>query len=265
MREGLITGYNAQAMVSPLAGEETGGMLVTAVDVVDSVNDASSLTTMLERAEAETGVRTPLTLADAGYHAGPHLAASERREQVVVMPDRWRRVKNPYHKNRFVYDEASDSYRCPNGERLSYVRPGINKGVPVRLYQPASACLHILSRLRRLHAQHIHTGRQLQIRPHEAAVRRHRQWMETEEAKAGVPGPGAADRAAVRDPQDAAGGLALHLTRAERGRGRVGAAGHGLQPAHTLAAPARSRARRLDARPGPASGILTTMGDRPPA
>ncbi len=27
------------------------------------------------------------------------------------------------------------------------------------------------------------TGRQLQIRPHEAAVRRHRHWMETEEAK----------------------------------------------------------------------------------
>ena len=45
-------------------------MIVTAVDIVDSVNDAGSLTTMLEQAEEETGVRTPLTLADAGYHAG---------------------------------------------------------------------------------------------------------------------------------------------------------------------------------------------------
>ena len=101
-------------------------MLVTAVDIADSVNDAGSLTTMLERAEAETGVRTPLTLADAGYHAGRQLAAREQRGQRMVMPDRWGRVKNPYHKNRFVYDEASDSYRCPNGERLSFVRPAVN-------------------------------------------------------------------------------------------------------------------------------------------
>ncbi len=61
-------------------------MLVTAVDVVASVNDAGALTAMLERAEAETGVRTPLTLADAGYHAGPHLEASALREQRVLMP-----------------------------------------------------------------------------------------------------------------------------------------------------------------------------------
>ena len=82
-------------MVSPLAGEEARGMLVTAVDVVDSVNDAGALTAILERAEAETGVRTPLTLAAAGYHAGEHLAASEQR---VVMPDRDHRVANPYHR-----------------------------------------------------------------------------------------------------------------------------------------------------------------------
>ena len=182
MRQGSITGYNAQAMVSPLAGEEAKGMLVTAVDIVDSVNDAGSLTTMLERAEAETGVRTPLTLADAGYHAGPHLAASEQREQRVVMPDRWHRVADPYHKNRFVYDEATDSYRCPNGERLSFVRRGVNKGVPVRLYLPASASVCTACPAFGVCTPNRRVGRQLQIRPHEPAVRRHRLWMETEEA-----------------------------------------------------------------------------------
>ena len=61
IRRGSITGYNAQAMVSPMAGEEAMGMIVTAVDIVDSVNDAGSLTEMMERAEEETGVRTPGT------------------------------------------------------------------------------------------------------------------------------------------------------------------------------------------------------------
>ena len=58
---------------------------------------------------------SPLTLADAGHNAGQHLEASERPDQRVVMPDRWQRVVNPYHKNRFVYEEATDSYRCPTG------------------------------------------------------------------------------------------------------------------------------------------------------
>ena len=138
VRRGSITGYNTQAMVSPLAGEEAKGMIVTTVDIVDSVNDAGSLTEMMEWAEVEMGVWTPLTLADAGYHAGPRLEASERRDQRVVMPDRWQRVANPYHKNRIVYDEATDSYRYPNGERLSFARPRVNKGVPMRLCQPAS-------------------------------------------------------------------------------------------------------------------------------
>ena len=183
VRQGAITGYNAQAMVSPLAGKEENGMIVTAVDIADSVNDAGSLTTMLERAEEETGVRTPLTLADAGYHAGPHLAASEQRDQRVVMPDRWHRVANPYHKNRFVYDEATDSYRCPNGERLSFVRPGVNKGVPIRLYLPASASVCTGCPAFGVCTPNAFTGRQLQIRPHEPSVRRHRLWMETQEAQ----------------------------------------------------------------------------------
>ena len=183
MRRGSITGYNAQAMVSPLAGEEAKGMLVTAVDIVDSVNDTGSLTEMMERAEEETGVRAPLTLADAGYHAGRHLEASEGREQRVVMPDRWHRVANPYHKNRFVYDEATDSYRCPNGEKLSFARPGVNNGVPVRLYQPASPSVCTGCPAFGLCTTNALTGPQLYIRPQEAAVRRHRLWMETEEAK----------------------------------------------------------------------------------
>lgn len=183
MRRGAITGYNAQAMVSPLAGEEASGMLVTAVDVVDSVNDAGALTSMLERAEAETGVRTPLTLADAGYHAGEHLAASEQREQQVVMPDRYHRVANPYHKTRFVYDEASDSFRCPNGERLSFVRPRADRGVPVRVYRPASASVCTGCPAFGVCTTNALTGRELQTRPHEAAALRHRAWMKTEEAQ----------------------------------------------------------------------------------
>ena len=39
-RQGIVAGYNAQAMVSPIETDgEATGMLVTAVDVVDQAND----------------------------------------------------------------------------------------------------------------------------------------------------------------------------------------------------------------------------------
>ena len=52
-RQGIVAGYNAQAMVSPM--ETDGGatsMLVTAVDVVDAANDNALLVLMMEQAEA---------------------------------------------------------------------------------------------------------------------------------------------------------------------------------------------------------------------
>ena len=70
-RQGIVAGYNAQAMVSPVetAGGGTG-MLVTAVDVVDEANDNAMLAPMMERAEETTGTKSQTTLADAGYFAG---------------------------------------------------------------------------------------------------------------------------------------------------------------------------------------------------
>jgi hypothetical protein len=67
---------------------------------------------------------------------------------------------------------------------LSYVRPGGNKGVPVRLYQPASASVCTSCPAFGVCTPNAFTGQQPQIRPHEAAARRHRQLMEMEEAQA---------------------------------------------------------------------------------
>ena len=48
-RKGIMPSYNAQAMVSPVAVEGVGGMLVTASDVVDEPNDTARLTQMADR------------------------------------------------------------------------------------------------------------------------------------------------------------------------------------------------------------------------
>ena len=88
-------------------------MLVIATDVVDEPNDTARLTAMTKQAEATTGARSPLTLADAGYFAGRHVAELHRRGQQVAMPDMARPTDHPYHKDQFAYDEKTDSYICP--------------------------------------------------------------------------------------------------------------------------------------------------------
>ena len=91
-RQGIVAGYNAQAMVSPVetAGGATG-MLVTAVDVVDEANDNAMLAPMMEQAEETTGTKAQTTLADAGYFAGSHLEeCASRGQQVVVSEARQR-------------------------------------------------------------------------------------------------------------------------------------------------------------------------------
>ena len=125
MRQGFLPAYNAQAMVSPVrTGQETSGMLVTAVELVDEPADYARLIPMLQRAEETTGVKTPLTLADAGYHSAAALQECADRGQQVAMPEspRGMALDHPYHKDRFTYDEDSDTYRCPQGQVLSLIR-----------------------------------------------------------------------------------------------------------------------------------------------
>ena len=53
--------YNAQAMVSPVAGSTGNGMLITAIEVVNAAADSGQLILMLEKSEEMTGERVPVT------------------------------------------------------------------------------------------------------------------------------------------------------------------------------------------------------------
>ena len=183
-RQGIVAGYNTQAMVSPM--ETDGGatsMLVTAVDVVDAANDNALLVPMMEQAEETTGTKSQMTLADAGYFAASHLAECDRRGQKVgVSEARQRFLEDIYHKDRFTYDEQRDSFRCPQGQTLTFVRIQHANGVPLRLYRAAGAVCQACPAFRACtRAKEI--GRSLTIGPHDEVLRRHRSWMSTSAAK----------------------------------------------------------------------------------
>ena len=145
-RHGIVPGYNAQSMVSPIEvdDDEASGMLIAAVDVVDEPTDYGQFTPMLEQAEETTGTKACMTLADAGYYSGSNLSECAGRGQGVAMPETSQRQSrgHPYHKDRFAYDESRDSFRCPQGKALPFDRVHISsKGAHFRLYRaPGAVC-----------------------------------------------------------------------------------------------------------------------------
>ena len=169
-RQGIVAGYNAQAMVSPVEVDGGGtGMVVTAVAVVDQANDNALLVPMVEQAEETTGTRAPMTLADAGYFAASHVAECVRRGQQVVVSE----ARQRFH---------SDSFRCPQGQTLTFVRIQHANGVPLRLYRASGAVCQACPAFRACtRAKEI--GRSLAIGPHDAVLRGHRAWMSTSAAK----------------------------------------------------------------------------------
>ncbi|HET9870075.1 MAG TPA: transposase, partial [bacterium] len=76
-RAGYLTGYNAQAMVSPLQEEQAGGsgLLISAAEITTDPDDHRQLLPMIHEARANLGTDPGLTLADGGSHSGENLQA----------------------------------------------------------------------------------------------------------------------------------------------------------------------------------------------
>ena len=182
--QGITLAYNGQMVVSPVVAEgKEAGMFITAAAVVDDPTDHAQLGPMLEQAEETTGVRAETTLADGGYHSGSNLEECARRGQQVVMPEAQRRaLESSYHKDRFVYDEANDRYRCPEGRWLNFTRINRNRRTMMRIYGGSGAVCRACPAFG-VCTRNERYGRSLKIGPRDAALRRHRDWMSTEEAK----------------------------------------------------------------------------------
>jgi transposase len=144
-RRGYVAGYNAQAVVSPLAEAVAGrsGMLVTAADVTDAPDDHAQLLPMLDAAAETTGVRAAVSLVDGGYCSAPVLVGCAERKQEVLMPvgdGDGGRALGPYHKDHFTYDAATDRYRCPEGQVLVFAGIRRRQGRrPLRAYRAGAA------------------------------------------------------------------------------------------------------------------------------
>lgn len=185
-RQGIVPGYNIQAVVSPLKVKETetaGGMFITAVDTVQDTDDHHQLINMIDQAVETVGEKAGITLADAGYHSGANLAACEERNQEVAIPESQENRAKPACHERFNHDASNDSYVCPLGKTLKFieVRSIVNK--VVRVYGGLGSTCRLCSEFG-VCTKNRYKGRELLIGPYESLLQSHRAWMATQDAKA---------------------------------------------------------------------------------
>jgi transposase len=188
-RRGYVAGYNAQGAVSPLDPAVAGrtGMLMTAAEVTAAPDDHAQLLPMLDAAAETTEQLTPLSLADGGYCSAAVLAGCAERQQAVLMPAGERRrgkAAGAYHKDHFIYEAATDCYRCPQGQTLVFAGLRQRDGRrPMRAYRAGAAVCRacpafgICTKDRR-------KGRLIEISEEEPILRAQRALMATAEAKA---------------------------------------------------------------------------------
>lgn len=187
-QQGVMPAYNAQAMASPLDPTQASGsgMLITAAEVVSAAADYAQLVPMLEQSEESIGVRVQVTLADGGYHTAANLEAGASRGNVLVMAERCHPgVQGPFFKDRFVHDVTTESYVCPQGQRLPFRGLSRRNGkipVPFRVYRTSRNVCRACPAYG-VRTKDAHTGRAIWIEPRNALLRKQRRWMATEQAK----------------------------------------------------------------------------------
>jgi transposase len=188
---GWLVGYNAQAMVAGVAApstgdpDEPGGLLITAADVTTDRDDHEQLVPMVDQATAATGTAPTQCLADGGYHSAANLAACAERQQAVVMPDpQAPGAGAAYHKDRFVYDPATDTYTCPQGQPLTFQGmasqgPGKPHARKYRASKPACDVCPVRAQCTTATT----IGRSITIGAGEDHLRAHRAFMATDHAR----------------------------------------------------------------------------------
>ena len=108
-------GYNAQVAVD---GKHK---LIVAFEVTNAGSDLGLLAETAGAAKDALGVDAIEVVADRGYYKGEDIQVCEQAgiTAYVARPQRGSAVRDGFfRKEEFAYDTETDTYRCPNQQRL---------------------------------------------------------------------------------------------------------------------------------------------------
>src|SRR6266699_322984 len=110
-------GYNVQTVV------DEKHQLIVEHEVTNDPTDHAHLAEMALRAKETLGVEQLEVVADMGYYDGAEVKQCAEAGITTYIPKpitSVNRKRGLFTKQDFVYDQAKDCYRCPQGEELTY-------------------------------------------------------------------------------------------------------------------------------------------------
>ena len=126
-----LVGYNVQAAV------DADSHIIVAHEVTNLGHDRTQLANMGRQAKQATGTEDLTVLADRGYFSGAEVLACEEAGVVPICPKpltSGAKAKGRFGKPDFLYDEESDTYRCPAAETLTKRTTTVENGLVLNRY-----------------------------------------------------------------------------------------------------------------------------------
>jgi transposase len=130
--------YNAQAVV------DSDNQIIVACKVINEEADNYQLKPMYEETISNTSEKPKEVSADAGYYSGKTYLFIEKEKINAYVPDsrfnsevdeQGNEVIKKYDRRNFKYKNKEDSYKCPEGKKLSYKKSSSRNGVKFRIYE----------------------------------------------------------------------------------------------------------------------------------
>ncbi len=186
---GYGLGYNAQLAT------DAAHKIVVGVQLSNNASDAQQLVGAVADVERRCGSAPKQVLADEGYTSRANIEAMEAAgiEFAAPAPEAAKRsqaaaraagIAAGYESEFFVYDERTNTFRCPQGERLKQRGGSQKRGRQYQLYRAdRGVCAGCEQRLRCC-PKSFEKGRTVHRAEEDATLERHREWMQSERAKA---------------------------------------------------------------------------------
>jgi transposase len=124
--------YNVQTAV------DAQHKLIVAETVTNAAADRDQLSPMATAAQAMLEAPAPVVVADQGYYHGVEIQACLAAGITPLVPRPLTSANAAlglYTKDDFWYDPATDAYRCPAGETLTYRSTTVELGRTIKTYR----------------------------------------------------------------------------------------------------------------------------------
>jgi IS5 family transposase len=120
--------YKAHRAVDDRAG------IITATQVTPgNIDEGHELEDLINQHEHNTGVEVDLVVADTQYGTAENFlmcidrAITPRMHQLSEQNEKRQKSRGQFSRNEFTYDEATDTYRCPNGAILERTQARVDR------------------------------------------------------------------------------------------------------------------------------------------